>query len=67
MAEKASITEVYKEVKAIRKILEELAEKGILESLASESITEEERNEIDQALEETRRGKAVPLSKIKRD
>lgn len=66
MVEKANIAAVYKEVKIIRRILEELSEKGILASLDSESITEAESKELDQALEEVRRGKSVPLNKIKR-
>ncbi len=66
MVEKANIAAVYKEVKVIRRILEELSEKGILASLDSESVTEAESKELDQALEEVRRGKSVPLNKIKR-
>ena len=66
MPEKASISQVYKEVKTIRRILEELSEKGILQSLAAESITEEEKRELDEALEEVKQGKFVPLRKGKR-
>jgi ribosomal protein S19E (S16A) len=66
MPEKASISQVYKEVKTIRRILEELSEKGILQSLAEESITEEEKRELDKSLEEVKQGKFVPLRKQKR-
>ncbi len=66
MAEKVSIAAVYREVKTIRRMLEELSEKGILASLSSEPITKEESKELTQALEDIKRGKFVPLSKIKR-
>ena len=66
MAQKVSIAEVYKEVKSIRRILEQLSEKGILQSLSSETITEEEGKELDRALIEVKKGKFVPLSKVKR-
>jgi hypothetical protein len=66
MTQKVGIAEVYREVKGIRKILEELSEKGILQSLASESINEEEDKEIDGLLKEVKKGRFVSLSKVKR-
>ena len=66
MTEKPSIGQVYKEVKAIRRILEDLSEKGLLGELDSESVSEEEGKELDEALGEVRRGKFVPLQKAKR-
>lgn len=66
MTGKPSIGQVYKEVKAIRKILEDLSEKGILRELGTESIGEEEGKELGEALEEVKRGKFVPLRKAKR-
>ena len=66
MVEKVSVASVYKEVEAIRRMLEDLSERGILASLDSEPITEAERKKLDQACEEVRRGKSVSLSKIKR-
>ncbi|MBI2126214.1 MAG: hypothetical protein HYU02_02730 [Thaumarchaeota archaeon] len=66
MAEKPSIGQVYKEVKAIRRILEDLSEKGILRELDTESVSKEEGKELDEALEEVKRGKFVPLQKAKR-
>lgn len=66
MVEKVNIATVYKEVKVIRRMLEELSERGILASLDSEPITEAECKELDQALEEVRGGKFVPLNKVKR-
>jgi len=65
MTEKPSIGRVYKEVKAIRRILEDLSEKGILRELGTESIGEEEGKELDEALGEVRRGKFVTLQKAK--
>ena len=66
MAEKPSIGQVYKEVKAIRRILEDLSEKGILRELNTEAVSEKEGKELDKALEEVKRGKFVPLQKAKR-
>lgn len=66
MAGEISITKVYKEVRAIRRILEELSEKGVLQSLAEEPITTEEGKELDRALEEVKRGRFVPLEKVVR-
>ena len=66
MAEKPSIGQVYKEVKAIRRILEDLSEKGILRELDTESVSKDEGKELDEALEEVKRGKFVPLQKAKR-
>ncbi len=66
MAEKPSIGQVYKEVKAIRRILEDLSEKGILRELGTESVSEKEGKDLDEALEEVKRGKFVPLQKAKR-
>ncbi len=65
MTEKPSIGRVYKEVKAIRRILEDLSEKGILRELATESIGEEEGKELDEALGEVKHGKFVTLQKAK--
>lgn len=65
MTEKPSIGQVYKEVKAIRKILEDLSEKGILRELGTESIGEGEGKELDETLREVERGKYVPLQKAK--
>lgn len=66
MTERPSIDQVYKEVKAIRRILEDLSEKGILRELDTETISEEEGKELDGALEEVKHGKFVPLQKTKR-
>jgi len=65
MTEKPSIGQVYKEVKAIRRILEDLSEKGILRELGTESIGEEEGKELDEALRDVKRGKFVTLQKAK--
>ena len=67
MPERISIKQVYQEVKAIRRILEELSEKGILQSLATEPITEMESKELDETLAEVERGEFLPLRKVKRD
>ncbi|MBI2183852.1 MAG: hypothetical protein HYU39_02715 [Thaumarchaeota archaeon] len=66
MTQRVSIGEVYREVKSIKKILAELSEKGILQSLASETITKEEGKEIDRLLGEVKKGKLVPLRRVKR-
>ena len=63
---KPSIGQVYKEVRAIRRILEDLSEKVILRELYAESVSKEEGKELDQAMEEVKRGKFVPLQKAKR-
>ena len=66
MSQGASISQVYKEVRAIRKILEELSEKALLQSLATEPISKGESRELDKAFEKVRRGKFVTLQKVKR-
>ena len=66
MREKPSISQVYEEVRAIRKMLEELSEKAILQGLASESVNKKKAKELDQIIEEVKQGKFVPLTKLKR-
>ncbi|NWG09612.1 MAG: hypothetical protein HXX80_04815 [Nitrososphaerales archaeon] len=57
---------VYKEVKNIREMLEELAEKTVINILPEEEIGEEEWRELGEAEEEIRKGEYVTLEEAKK-
>ena len=57
---------VYREVKAIRQMLEEFAEKALINVLPEEEVDEEELREIEEAEEEIKRGEYVTLEEAKK-
>lgn len=57
-----TLAKVYQEVKAVRRILEDVSERIILASLPEEELSHEEKAEIEKALKE--RGEFVPLSEL---
>jgi len=57
---------VYREVRAIRQMLEELAEKALINVLPEEEVDEEELKELEEAEEEIKRGDYVTLEEAKK-
>lgn len=66
MSESVTLEMVYKEVRNIRKMLEELAEKAVINVLPEEEIGEEEWRELKEAEEEIRKGDYVKLEEAKK-
>ena len=66
MSESVTLEMVYREVRNIRKMLEELAEKAIINVLPEEEIGEEEWRELREAEEEIRKGDYVKLEEAKK-
>ena len=59
-----TLEKVYEEVKAVRKILEDVSERIILTSLPEEKLRREERAEVEEAMKEAERGELIPLNEL---
>ena len=66
MSESVTLEMVYKEVKNIRQMLEELAERTVVNVLPDEEISEEEWRELREAEEEIRKGEYVTLKEAEK-
>ena len=66
MSESVTLEMVYREVRNIRKMLEELAEKSIVNVLPEEEVSEEEWRELGEAEEEIKKGEYVTLEEAEK-
>jgi hypothetical protein len=66
MSESVTLEMVYREVRNIREMLEELAEKSITNVLPEEEVSEQEWKELAEAEEEIRKGEYVTLEEAKK-
>ena len=66
VGETITLEMVYREVKTIRQLLEELAEKALINVLPEEEISREELKELKEAEEEIKRGEYVTLEEAER-
>jgi regulator of replication initiation timing len=61
MSSEATLSEIYREVKEVRRMLEEIIEKNILATLSTEELGEEERLEVNRRIKDMKRGDYVEL------
>ncbi|MCP8309075.1 MAG: hypothetical protein H3Z53_06050 [archaeon] len=66
MSKSITLKTIYKEVRNIREMLEELAEKTVINVLSEEEIGEEEWRELREAEEEIRKGEYVTLEEAEK-
>lgn len=66
MSGSVTLEMVYREVRNIREVLEELAEKSVINVLPEEEVSEQEKRELEQAEEEIRKGEYVELEEAER-
>ncbi len=66
MSGSVTLEMVYREVRNIREILEELAEKSIVNVLLEEEVSEQEWKELEEAEEEIRDGEYVTLEETEK-
>lgn len=61
MSSEVTLSEIYREVKEVRRMLEEIIEKNILTTLPTEELGEEERLEVNRRIKDMKRGDYVEL------
>jgi len=66
MSKSVTLEMVYREVKNIKEILEELAEKSLVNVLPEEEVSEQEWKELAEAEEEIRKGEYVTLEEAEK-
>ncbi len=61
MSSEVTLSEIYREVKEVRRMLEEIIEKNILATLPTKELGEEERLEVNRRIKDMKRGDYVEL------
>ena len=61
MSSEVTLSELYREVKEVRRMLEEIIEKNILTTLPTEELDEEENLEVNRRIKDMKRGDYVKL------
>ncbi len=61
MSSEITLSELYREVKEVKRMLEEIIEKNIVATLPTEELNEEEKLEVNRRIKDMKRGDYAKL------